>query len=182
MMTIPCLIAAAAPAGDGIIQTFGLDAKVIVAQAINFVVVAFLLWKFAYKPVIATLDERQQKIAEGLRFAEEARARLESASREQQQTLRNANIEAQRVLQEANRQAQAFEEKMRTETTAQLDEMRRRANDANELERLRILGEVRQEIARLVVLTSGKVLQAELTDAERSRLTAAAAREVASLN
>jgi len=161
---------------------FGIDGKLILAQAVNFVVVAFLLWRFAFKPVMATLEERQRKIAEGLQFAEEAKTQLAETERRQAEVLREANAKSQEILHEARDKARQLEESMKNETAAQIEEMRRRAEEANELERQKILGEVRQEIARLVVLTSGKVLQRELGTDEKNRLNQAAAKEIAQHN
>lgn len=182
------LLAAASTeaAGNGVISDlagkFGVEWTTVVAQAINFVVVGFLLWKFAYKPVIATLEERQQKIAEGLQFAEKAKVDLAEAEKRQAELLREANASAQQILHAARESAKAFEDKMKGETAAQIEDMRRRADEANELERQKMLSEVRSEIARLVVLTSGKVLQRELQSPERDRLNAAAIEEIARLN
>lgn len=161
---------------------FGIDLKLILAQAVNFAVVAFLLWRFAFKPVMATLDERQRQIAEGLQFAEESKAQLAETEKRQAEVLREANIKAQEILHEARENASQFEEKMKGETSAQIEDMRKRADEANELERQKMLGEVRQEIARLVVLTSAKVLKRELGDEEKARLDKAAAAEISQLN
>lgn len=185
--TITILAASAAPAAEGsglsaLAGQFGIDGKLIFAQAINFVIVAFLLWRFAFKPVMATLDERQKKIAEGLQFAEEAKTQLAETEKRQAEVLREANSKAQEILQEARDNANQFEDKMRAETSAAIEEMRKRADEANELERQKILSDVRQEIARLVVLTSGKVLERELADDEKARLDKAAAAEISQLN
>ena len=161
---------------------FGIDWKLILAQAVNFAVVAFLLWRFAFKPVMATLDERQRKIAEGLQFAEESKNQLAETEKRQAEVLREANGTAQEILHEAREKARQFEEKMKNETAAQIEEMRKRAEESNELERQKILTEVRQEIARLVVLTSAKVLKRELGDEEKARLDKAAASEISQLN
>jgi F-type H+-transporting ATPase subunit b len=161
---------------------FGIDGKLILAQAINFIIVAFLLWRFAFKPVMATLDERQRKIAEGLQFAEESKTQLAETEKRQAEVLREANNKAQDILHEARDNATQFEEKMKAETAVQIEEMRNRADEANELERQKMLSDVRQEIARLVVLTSGKVLQRELGDDEKARLDKAAASEISQLN
>lgn len=178
--------ATAESAGEGGISAlagqFGVDGKMILAQAVNFAVVAFLLWRFAFKPVMATLDERQQKIAEGLQFAEEAKKQLVDTEKKQAEVLREANTKAQEILTEARDNAARFEDKMKGETASQIEEMRKRADEANELERQKILSDVRQEIARLVVLTSGKVLQRELAEDEKSRLNKAAAEEIAQVN
>ena len=183
--TILLLAAASAETAHesaGLAGKFGIDGKLILAQAINFAIVAFLLWRFAFKPVMATLDERQHKIAEGLQFAEEAKTQLAETEKRQAEVLREANAEAQKILHEARENANRFEEKMKDETASQIDEMRKRAEESNELERQKMLSEVRQEIARLVVLTSGKVLQRELGDDEKARLDKAAAEEISRLN
>ncbi|MEX0330228.1 MAG: F0F1 ATP synthase subunit B [Puniceicoccaceae bacterium] len=161
---------------------FGLDGKLILAQMVNFVVVAFLLWRFAFKPVMATLDERQNKIAEGLQFAEEAKTQLAETEKRQAEVLREANTKAQEILHEARDKARELEDRLKAETSTQIDEMRKRAEESNELERQKMLTEVRQEIARLVVMTSGKVLQRELGDEEKARLDKAAAAEISQLN
>lgn len=177
-------LAAATDSGAdaGLVGQFGIDLKLIAAQVVNFVIVAFLLWRFAFKPVMVTLDERQDKIAAGLKFAEESKIRLEETEKRQAEVLREANRKAHEILHEARDKAQQFEEKMKSETAAQIEQMHRRAEEANERERQKILSEVRQEIARLVVLTSGKVLERELSGDEKSRLNQSAAEEIARLN
>jgi len=179
---IPILAAAEVPGDPSLAGQFGIDLKLIVAQVINFAIVAFLLWKFAFKPVMSTLEERQQKISEGLQFAEESKVQLAETEKRQAEVLREANTKAQEILHDARENARQFEEKMKGETSAQIEEMRRRAEEANELERQKMLGEVRQEIARLVVETSQKVLQRELGVEERNRLNTSAAEEIARLN
>ena len=185
--TLILLAAATAEAGQesglsAMAHQFGIEWKIIVAQAVNFCFVAFLLWKFAFKPVMATLDERQRKIAEGLQFAEESKTQLAETWRRRAGVLREANAKAQEILHETREKAQQFEDKMKAETAVQIEDMRKRAEDANELERKKMLQDVRSEIARLVVMTSGKVLQRELADEEKSRLDKAAAREISQLN
>ncbi|MCC5838771.1 MAG: F0F1 ATP synthase subunit B [Opitutales bacterium] len=161
---------------------FGLLTSSFLAQIVNFAIVAYVLYRFLVKPVLATMDERQQKIADGLQFAEEAKLRLAESEKKQAQVIQEAQAEAQRILKEARITAEKHEERMRAETARQIEEMRRRADEANELERKRILGEVRGEVARLVVLTTGKVLRKELSDKDKDTLNTAAAREIGSLN
>jgi F-type H+-transporting ATPase subunit b len=177
--TFSYLAAATGEAEVGLIGKFGIDWQLIIAQAINFIIVAFLLWRFAFKPVMATLDERQKKISEGLQFAEESKKQLAETEKKQGEVLREANNRAQEILHEAREKANQFEEKMKAETAAQIEEMRKRAEEANERERQKIMSEVREEIARLVVLTSAKVLRRELDEEERHRLDKAAAEEIA---
>src|SRR5580658_1520182 len=152
------LAQAAAPAADAaapsgitkITQDFGISTPFILAQIINFTVVAFILWKFAFKPVLATLDERQKKIASGLQYAEEMKAKLEAAQKE----------------------AEASAKK------AQAAEILAKAQQVIELEKKKMLAEARTEIARLVVATTQQVLATQLSEADRSRYNEAASREL----
>ena len=77
-------------------QDFGINLPSILAQMVSFARRAFVLWKFAFKPVLATLDERQQKIASGLQYAEEMKAKLEAAQQASDAQLKEAQVKAQR--------------------------------------------------------------------------------------
>ena len=161
---------------------FGVEWPILIAQMVNFIVVAYLLYRFAFKPVIATMDERQRKIADGLQFAEEAKNRLAESEKRQAQILQEAQAESQKILKAARDSAAAHEERARAETARQVEEIRLRADAANELERKRILAEVRGEVARLVVLTTGKVLRKDLSPEEQQSINTSASQEIASLN
>lgn len=183
-LTILAVAEATAETGgiSELLGTFGVDVRVIIAQALNFIVVGAILWFFAFKPVMSTLETRQHKIAEGLQFADDAKQQLAEAEMQKAEILRQANTESQQILLTARDKAKAFEEKMRAETSVQIEEMRKRAEAANEMERQKMISEVKNEIARLVVLTSARVLQTELNDDEKNRLNQAATREVAKFN
>lgn len=180
LQDLPLFIAAAEAGHDtGLVGTFGIDAKVIIAQGINFLIVAFLLWKFAFKPVMATMAEREAKIAQGLADAEKAKQQLESAEQEKAAKLQEANVSAQAIVTEARTQAEEVGAKQKEQLELELSDKRRRAEESIALERQKVLNEARADIARLVVLTSGKVLGKELSDEEKTRLNSAAAREMA---
>lgn len=172
----------ATEADQGLIGTFGLDWKMILAQGINFGLVAWLLWKFALKPVMATMDERSQKISDGLQFAEEAKQQLSSAEKEKAEKLREANTEAQTIVQGAKTRAEELAAEQKQAVEREIAEKRRRAQESIEQERQKVLTEARQDIARLVVLTSSRVLGKELTPEDKNRFSESAAREVATLN
>ena len=112
-MPFPLLIlaqAAVAPAEAAtgitkITQDFGISVPFILAQIVNFLVVAFVLWRFAFKPVLATLDERQKKIAAGLQYTEDMKAKLEAIQQESVASAKKAQVEATRIIDEARKQA-----------------------------------------------------------------------------
>ncbi|MDP0500409.1 MAG: F0F1 ATP synthase subunit B [Verrucomicrobiota bacterium JB022] len=160
-------------------EDFGLNGPAFIAQVINFLLVMAALWFFAYKPVVKTIDERQKKISDGLQFAEESKRQLAETEKRQAETLREANAQAQAILHEARERAGAYEDEQRAKVANELTEMRRRAEDSIRLEREKSLSEIRQEVARLVVLTSSKVLRSELTEEQKARLNQSAAEQLA---
>jgi|CZKI01.1.fsa_nt_gi F-type H+-transporting ATPase subunit b len=161
-----------------ITQEFGLSWPFLLAQILNFSVVAFLLWRFAFKPVLSMLDERQQKIAAGLKYAEEMKAKLDAVQQESVASSRRAQLEATRIIDEARKSAKEFLDKQTQEGAAKAGEILVKAQQAIELEKKKMLAEARSEIARLVVAITERVLAKEMSDAERSRYNESAAREL----
>ena len=180
------LAASEASAGGGsaitmLFDTFGIDAKILIAQIVNFSLVAIALYYFAFKPVLATIEERKKTIADGLEFAEEAKAKLADSEKHHAATLQKAQQEAQAILAEARDNAKALVDKGSEEASARSEDMITKAKQAIELERKKMLTEVREEVTRLVVDTSSKVLSKELTEDDKSRFSKSATEELSSV-
>lgn len=168
-----------APSGiTKISQDFGIAPSLIVAQILSFSIVAFVLWKFAFKPVMVTLDERQQKIAAGLKYADDMQAKLAATQQETAAVLRNANMEASRIIEDARKAAKEFLDRQTQEASAKANDLFNKAQQAIELERRKMLADARHEIARLVVTTTERVLAQKLTDLDRASYNDAAAKEL----
>ncbi len=159
---------------------FGVTWPTLIAQMVNFCIVALALYFLAVKPVAATLDERQQKIADGLQYAEEMKTQLAEAERERAEKVKQAAVDAQKILTEAREQSKEMIEVKTQEAAAQAEAIIRKASEATELERQKMLSDVRHEVARLVVATSSKVLSRDLSDAEKTTFAESAAKELAS--
>jgi len=157
---------------------FGVHPNLLIAQIVNFAIVAALLWYFAFKPVLATITERQQKIDAGLKYADEMKAKLEAAQQASDAQIREAQVKGQQLIAEAQKSAKAFLEKQQQEAVEQSNALIGKARSAIELEKQKMLAEARTEIARLVVATTQRVLAKDLSDAERSRYNESAAREL----
>ena len=163
-----------------ITEKFGVSVPTLIAQMVNFCLVALVLYYFAVKPISSTLEERQQKISDGLQYAEEMKAQLAEAERERTEKVKQAAIGAQKILAEAREQSKKMIEIKTQEAAAQAEAIIRKACEATELERQKMLADVRQEVARLVVLTSSKVLSRDLSEDEKSTFSESAAKELAS--
>src|ERR1044071_5702576 len=98
------LLAAAGGIGDLARETgqqFGFDLWIFLSQVISFVIVALLLKRFAYKPILGVLEERRQRIAEGLLNADKIKQQLAEAEQRNQEILAKGNSEAQKMIDEA---------------------------------------------------------------------------------
>lgn len=86
-------------------KQFGLDPTLLAAQIVNFLIILYLLKRFAYKPILAQLDAREKVIKEGLAKAEEARIMLEKAKEDERKMLKEAQDETRKFLDLARDQA-----------------------------------------------------------------------------
>lgn len=84
-----------------LLHNFGVDWKLLIAQAINFFVLFAVLWKFAYKPILEVFRTRRKSIAQGLRDAEEASQRLIQADKIGEEKITEARSEAFGIVSHA---------------------------------------------------------------------------------
>ncbi len=177
------LAAAAAPAGEGTVQQitrqFGWTPTLFFSQVITFVIVAVALKKFAYGPLLKVLDERKQRIVEGLASAEKARLELASAQVKVQEILNQANAQANKMIEDARAAAAKVQEAETQKAVAQAADIMAKARQAADAEHVRMLVDLRREVGRLVVSTTSKVAGKVLTPDDQQRLAEEANRQVA---
>lgn len=161
-----------------LLSDFGIDLPLLLAQILSFCVVAVILWKFAFKPVLATIEERQRQIQSGLKYAEETKARLAQAHQEGAAILKQAKLEGAQLVEDTRKAAKEFFDAQQREAAARANDLLTKAEQAIASEHKKMLAEARQDVARLVVATTRQVLAKELSDAERARFNEAATREI----
>ncbi|HEX2612720.1 MAG TPA: F0F1 ATP synthase subunit B [Fibrobacteria bacterium] len=169
---------------EGLKQTFvhfGVEPKYIVMQIVSFLILFGVLYKFGIKPTITTMEERNQKIADGLKHAEETAARLAAAQTESTAIIKAAQVDAQKAIEEARKAAKEFGDKQQAEAIARAADLLAKAQQSIELEHKKMLEQARGEIARLVVTTTERVLAKKLSDADRASYNDAAAKELTSV-
>lgn len=157
---------------------FDVEWRLLIAQIINFALVAFLLYRFAFKPVLLTLDERQKKIAAGLQYAEQMELKLKDAEAQHAEILHRAALEKKELLEAAREQAKNYAEKQAQEAVLQAEHIIKKGEEAVALEKQKMLHDARKELAELVVQTSERVLSKNLTDEERVIYNTTAAKEL----
>lgn len=88
-----------------ILQSFGVDWKLLLAQLVNFAIVVLVLWRFAIKPLTKIMNERNKEIEVGLKKAQESTDRLTKVENEVKQKLTQARQEADKILNASKQQA-----------------------------------------------------------------------------
>jgi F-type H+-transporting ATPase subunit b len=160
-------------------ETFGWTPWLFLSQVISFLIVAFLLQRFAYKPILAVLEERRRTIEEGQLNAEKIKKELAQAEKRYQEILAKANEDAQKMIDEARESAAHLSERKQQEAIAAAEQIITKAREAAALEHERTMESLKHELGRLVVETTAKVTEKVLTPEDQRRLQEEAARQLA---
>lgn len=147
---------------DSLIATFHLDVKLILAQIVNFAVVAGVLWWFALKPLLKILTERSATITKSLAEAKEIEQRLLDTKNDHDQVIGEARREALAVVEAANARAEEQRQSMVTKAKAEVEKIVSKGKEQLAAEKMAIISEAQHEIVALVTQVTAKVLGGEL--------------------
>ncbi len=173
--------AAAESGGVGkVLDQFGVSWGLFFSQLIAFVVVALLLKKYAYQPILTLLEDRRRRIAEGMANADKIQQELASTEAARKQVLENANAQANKMIEEARTTAAQVQERESQKAAAQAEQILSQAREAAAADHARMLADLKQEIGGLVVQTTAQVIGKALTAEDQKRLVEEANREIAS--
>jgi len=138
---------------------FGINWQLLIVQAINFGLLLFVLWYFLYTPVLKLIDDRQKKIADGVKTAEAADRKLADAKTEGEGIVGTAAREAESLVATARSRADEKGNEIVKAAEARantvLEEASARAEEAKRM----ALSESSKEIARAAVLAAEKILR-----------------------
>src|SRR2546421_2150337 len=161
-------------------EQFGWEPKLFLSQVISFIIVALVLKWFAYKPILAVLEERRQRIAEGLLNADKIKQQLAEAEQRHAEILTKANAQAQKMIDEARESAGHVAERKEQEAVAAAEQIIAKAREATAIEHEKTMADLKRELGRLVVDTTAKVTGKVLTSEDQRRLQEEASRQIAS--
>ena len=151
-------------------KAFGANWSLFISQVISFLIVAFLLHRFAYKPILKVLEARRQEIAQSLANAEQIKKQLAEAEASRQKTLADANTQANKLIEEARAVAAKVQEQETQRAIAAAEQIIAKAREAAALDHQRMLQELRKEVGQLVVRTTAQVAGKVLTMDDQKRL------------
>jgi F-type H+-transporting ATPase subunit b len=138
---------------------FGLDVKLLLIQALNFAILLVVLWKFLYTPVLKMIDERREKVAEGVRKAEAADRKLADADTEGKSIVAGAGKEAEGLVASGRSKAAQEGAEILKRSQEKADELLADANARAEEAKRLALAAGQKEIARAAMLAAEKILK-----------------------
>ncbi len=144
---------------ESLLDAFGIDGKLLLAQLVNFGVLFVALTWLLYKPVMKTLDERAAKIAQGVEDAEIASEKAAKADENAAQVVKGAEIEAESIVASARDLAGSEKSRIMKEAEARAAQVAADAEARAEETAAKALRDSEKEVARLAVLAAEKVLR-----------------------
>lgn len=164
------------PAGGGFVARFGLDPWLFLAQAVNFLIVAAVLTRFVFRPLLKTTRARSAKIAQGVQEAAATAALRTAAETERRRVLQKASADASAALRRAEEDAHRIRDRVLHTAEEEAEAMHDRAEQETIRLKEDTLRSVTSEAGELVVDAVEQVLAETLTSRERARYREAALR------
>ena len=137
-----------------------LSLGTILAQMLNFFILVWLLARFAYKPLLAMMTERKERIAKDLEAAEKAR------------------VEAQQIVEKAIQEAENTTREQLATAREQIEQEKNRARQDIAIERDRAMNSLRNEVVSLSVAMAGKVVAKDMNSETNTKLIEDAIRQL----
>ncbi len=151
-------------------DALGIDAWKLLAQIAAFLVFLVLFWKFASKPLLKMLDERQARVQEGLEAAQKMQDQLQATAAKNDEVLAEARRQAQDILVQAREQGDAAIARAQEQAGKQADEYMARAQATLRAETEQARQQLRNEVADLAVLAAGNIVRKELDPKAQAKL------------
>ncbi|MDD4900892.1 MAG: F0F1 ATP synthase subunit B [Patescibacteria group bacterium] len=151
---------------DNLIATFHLNLSLLIAQVINFAIVLAVLYWFAFKPLTKMMNERAEKISQGLADAKRVEEKLAQTEKDYGRQLAEAKKQANVILEKAARDTEAKKAEMVVRAKEEIGAIINQEKQKMQAEKAKTLHEIKAEVADLVVAAVEKVLSKKLDKKE----------------
>jgi len=148
-------------------------------EVVSFAILLWVLAKYAFPPILETLETRERKIRESLEQAERHRAEAERKMQEYEAKLAAATKEAEAMFAAARERAQRVQEESEQRLQADAERIKGDAQREIDAERRKAIQDIRTQTTDLALLVAEKVLGRSLNDADHRRLADEALQAVA---
>ncbi len=147
---------------------------------LTFLVLLVLLAKFAWKPLLALLDRREEMIRQSLDDAEKAKQELQRLQQESKEILSKARVEAQSILAKSRSEAEKLKGELRQEAKVQADSILRDAEKQIQVETEKAIAVIKNEVVDLSLLVASKLIKKNLSKEDNQSLIEESLKQVES--
>lgn len=155
-----------------------VDPGLYIWTILTFLVLVWALAKFAWKPLLKALDERQKTIAAAVEDSRKAREQLERAQADSGKVLAQARVEAEELLTRARADADRFRQELREKATADAANIGKEAERQIQRETAKAIEQIRREAVDLSVAIASKLIKREITASDQDALVQEALQEI----
>lgn len=159
-----------------------INIPVLISSLAGFLILWFVLKKFAFGPVLQIIDDRRTSIEAAFQEVDDARAEVARMKSEYEENMARINAEAQAKLQEALDQGKALSEQLRAEAEAQREKLLARTHEDIQREKDKALAELRNEAIDISFALATKALQGGLDKSVHDKLVSDFVRDLKELN
>ncbi|HEY3415154.1 MAG TPA: F0F1 ATP synthase subunit B [Armatimonadota bacterium] len=153
----------------GLLGSLGLDPRTVIAQALAFIVLLWVLKKVLWGPVLSIIAERQTEVADIYSVAEQAKAAAETARKEYEAHLAAADEESRKRIADALVQANAMKDEILANARQQADRMIASGNESVRQEMEKAQAQIREASTRMAVELAGRIIEQNITvDSQRT--------------
>ena len=153
-----------------ILYTLGIDWKLLLAQVVNFGVLAAVLAYFVYKPILKLIDSRRDAVKKSMDDVERIGRQREEMEEFRKAEMQKIEKEANRLMEFAKADVAKAKDEMVAAAKKEADDALARGRQQLETEKQRIAADLSKSAAKLVVKLTGKILEKELSPADQDRL------------
>ncbi len=141
----------------------------VVWMTFSFILLMLLLKKFAWKPILSMIKNREESISLALNAAKEAEAKLVSLQADNEKLLAEARKERDEMLKIARETKEKIVASAEAEAREKADKIAKEANEAIQLEKQKAITELRNEVANLSIQVAESIIKKELNTDEQQK-------------
>ncbi|MFH1233288.1 MAG: F0F1 ATP synthase subunit B [Patescibacteria group bacterium] len=155
---------------DSLIETFHIDWRLLIAQAINFAIVFLALYFLIFKPLSKVMEDRSARIAKSLDDAKKIEKKLITSEEEYKKRLSEVKKEASLILAKADNQAEENKQATIIKAKEEIGKLINLEKVKMQTEKAQTLKEIKEEVADLIIMTVEKVLEKKIDNKEDTEL------------
>lgn len=166
---------------EEIVHALGIEWKHLLAQIVNFGILAFVLFKLVYKPLLKVIDERIEKTKEADLKSSSIDDKLAEIKELEKKTLDEARVMSKKILAETEKNAETLSKRLTEEAHARIKKLEEAGAKKIAEERDAFFADLKKQAVEIVALALEKTIKENLDASTKSKITESAVKEVEQL-